>query len=115
MASVILAIHSFIGTHMALGLVNLALHFRWYPDRPLESAVGRLIVICTVMLLAWRSVVLSNSFQAIDPKALARPETSTRIWLRHVIRIVMVEDLRSTEELFALLDTACKCFAFNFF
>ena len=38
--SLLLFVHVFIGTHMALGIIKLHYPLDWYPAQPLESYFG---------------------------------------------------------------------------
>jgi hypothetical protein len=53
--SVLLFVHVFVGTHMALGIVNVISPLDWYPAQPLKSILGRVTVATVAFGLAWRN------------------------------------------------------------
>ncbi len=57
--SVLLFVHVFIGTHMALGILKLNYPLDWYPAQPLESYFGWITVGVVGIGLAERNVGLS--------------------------------------------------------
>jgi len=52
-ASSLVLIHVFAGTHMLLGLLTTLAPQAWYPDRPLRSVSGWLTLIALAIGLAW--------------------------------------------------------------
>jgi hypothetical protein len=54
--SVLLLVHVFIGTHMLLGLINIALPQNWYPAQPLRSIVGWITIATLAAGLLWRNL-----------------------------------------------------------
>jgi hypothetical protein len=64
-ASVLLVAHVFLGTHMALGLLRLAMPLDWYPAQPLQSAVGWSIIVAVAGGLVWRNAGNAGIYNAI--------------------------------------------------
>lgn len=58
--SVLLFIHVFVGTHMALGIIKLICPLDWYPAHPLESVFGWITVCAIGFGLAWRTFGLGR-------------------------------------------------------
>jgi hypothetical protein len=58
--SLFLFIHVFVGTHMALGILNLISPLNWYPAQPLKSGLGWLIVAAVGIGLLWRNIGTSK-------------------------------------------------------
>jgi hypothetical protein len=54
--SVILVIHVFIGTHMALGIHNMVFPVDWYPGQPLRSIFGWATIAALTLGLLWRNL-----------------------------------------------------------
>jgi len=54
--SVLLLVHVFIGTHMLLGLINIAFPQDWYPAQPLRSIIGWATVATLAAGLLWRNL-----------------------------------------------------------
>lgn len=54
--SVLLFVHVFFGTHMALGIMNVISPLDWYPAQPLKSFFGWITVATVAFGLAWRNV-----------------------------------------------------------
>jgi hypothetical protein len=54
--SVLLFAHVFVGTHMALGILQLVHPLGWYPAQPLKSVFGWIIVGAVGLGLAWRNL-----------------------------------------------------------
>jgi hypothetical protein len=54
--STLLVLHVFIGTHMMLGLLNLATPLKWYPATPLTSLTGWGIIVVVAGGLIWRNL-----------------------------------------------------------
>ena len=53
--SVLLFMHVFLGTHMALGIAKLKYPLDWYPAQPLESKFGWITLGAVAIGLAWRN------------------------------------------------------------
>jgi hypothetical protein len=64
-ASVLLVVHVFFGTHMALGLLNLVAPLNWYPAEPLKSIAGWSIIAVVAGGLIWRTLGNRGVFNAI--------------------------------------------------
>ena len=79
-ASVLLIIHVFLGTLMALGLLHLVLPLDWYPAQPLKSVIGWSIIAAVTGGLIWRNagnaglyyvvVLVYMFFTSEDPRPL---------------------------------------------
>jgi hypothetical protein len=70
--SILLLLHVFIGTHMALGIIKLYYPLDWYPAQPLESFFGWATVIAVGIGLAERNVGLGVVLWFVD---LPNPKT----------------------------------------
>jgi len=77
--SVLLLVHVFIGTHMALGVLNLIFPFDWYPAKPLESPFGWVTIAAVAIGLAWRNFGVSGIVSAF--KNLPRYFGQVIFWL----------------------------------
>jgi hypothetical protein len=66
--SLLMFFHVFIGTHMALGIINEFIHFRWYPAQPLKSISGYLTIAVVSTALFWRN--LQEKQTACEVKAI---------------------------------------------
>ncbi|MGB0085321.1 MAG: hypothetical protein WBP94_08125 [Rhodomicrobiaceae bacterium] len=64
-ASVLLVIHVFLGTHMALGLLHLIIPLDWYPAQPLKSIIGWSIIAAVTSGLIWRNVGNARLYNAL--------------------------------------------------
>jgi hypothetical protein len=64
-ASVLIVVHVFAGTHMALGLFHLSTRLDWYPGQPLKSAAGWGIIIAVACGLIWRNVGNSRMYNTV--------------------------------------------------
>jgi hypothetical protein len=53
--SVLLFVHVFFGTHMALGILKVIYHFGWYSTQPLASIFGWITVGTVLLGLVWRN------------------------------------------------------------
>lgn len=63
-ASLLLFVHVFFGTHMALGVLNVIYPLSWYPAHPLKSILGWCTIATVALGLIWRNVVTSASTPA---------------------------------------------------
>lgn len=62
-ASILLVVHVFAGTHMVLGIFTTLSPQDWYPYRPLRSPSGWLIAAGIGIVLLWRNLkALSDSY-----------------------------------------------------
>jgi hypothetical protein len=114
LVSVLLILHVFVGTHMALSLLNTRLALPWYTGRPTESALGWLLIVATAGVLGWRTMVMTHPFVKLEfwlSKQSGTWYSKTAHWF---IRAVMAENTRSVRDRFKLLDTICKLFGFSF-
>jgi hypothetical protein len=50
----LLLLHLFLGTHMALGLIGIIVPLDWYPGQPLKSITGWLTLIMLAIGVVWR-------------------------------------------------------------
>jgi hypothetical protein len=68
--SILLLVHVFFGTHMALGILKLYYRpdFDWYPAQPLESRFGLLTIGAMGLGLAWRSFGLQKIFYEVNQR-----------------------------------------------
>jgi hypothetical protein len=64
-ASVLLVVHVFLGTHMALGLLHLAMPLDWYPAQPLKSIIGWSIIATVGGGLLWRNAGKAGLWNAV--------------------------------------------------
>jgi hypothetical protein len=64
-ASVLLVIHVFLGTHMALGLLHFVISLDWYPAQPLKSVAGWSIIAAVAGGLIWRNAGNARSYNAV--------------------------------------------------
>jgi len=72
--SVLLFVHVFFGTHMALGILKLGFPLEWYPLQPLKSTFGW-ITLCAVGLgLAWRNFGLRRALYPINQRGRTAKE-----------------------------------------
>ena len=53
-SGILLVIHVFLGTHMALGLIQKFAAFSWYSDHPLQSANGWAIIGAVALMVVIR-------------------------------------------------------------
>jgi hypothetical protein len=53
--SALVFLHVFVGTHMLLGLINLAYPQDWYAGEPLKSLAGWMIITLVGITLLWRN------------------------------------------------------------
>ena len=86
--SVLLFVHVFLGTHMALGIVKLNYPLDWYPAQPLESIFGWITLLAVAFGLAWRNFGLSKILWFVNQR------------------------VRTSEEYLKFLDFLCKWFSF---
>lgn len=54
LASLLLIVHAFVGTHMLLGLLATVVALDWYPDKPLTSIPGWITIVGLGLGLIWR-------------------------------------------------------------
>jgi hypothetical protein len=64
MAGVLLVFHVFLGTHMALGLLQLVIPLEWYPAKPLTSVIGWSVIASVAGILVWRNVGNAGLYRA---------------------------------------------------
>ena len=64
-ASVLLVVQVFLGTHMALGLLHLAMPLDWYPAQPLKSTIGWSIIVTVAGGLIWRNAGNARLYNAV--------------------------------------------------
>lgn len=64
-ASVLLTVHVFLGTHMALGLLQFAIPLDWYPAQPLKSTIGWSIIAAIACGLIWRNAGNAGLYNAV--------------------------------------------------
>jgi hypothetical protein len=57
-ATALLTIQLFVGTHMVLGLLKSAGRVPWYPDQPLKSVVGWTILLVGSLILWSRTIAV---------------------------------------------------------
>lgn len=62
MTCILIFVHVFVGTHMVLGIINAISPLDWYPDQPLRSIFGWLILATIVLGLIWRNVGSTEIF-----------------------------------------------------
>lgn len=60
-SSILLWLHAFIGTHMALGILSSIVELPWYPDQPLKSPIQWTILALLAVGLWWRTTVILGS------------------------------------------------------
>jgi len=89
--SVLLFIHVFVGTHMALGILKLFSPLDWYPQQPLGSAFGLVTLVMVGSGLVWRNFGLRWALKLFD-----QPE-------------------RTTEQYLVFLDYVCKNVSVGYF
>jgi hypothetical protein len=73
-ASVLLFIHVFLGTHMALGIIKLKFMLNWYPAQPLESRFGWITLWAVGFGLTWRNFGLRAALYPINQRARTSEE-----------------------------------------
>jgi len=64
-ASVLLVVHVFLGTHMALGLLQFVIPLDWYPAQPLKSIIGWSIIAAVAGGLIWRNAGNGRLYNAV--------------------------------------------------
>jgi hypothetical protein len=80
--SLLLFIHVFFGTHMALGILKAIHPLSWYPVQPLKSLFGWITIATVAFGLVWRNVGTSAIVAA--PKNAARSVFTAGKWLLHI-------------------------------
>ena len=104
--SLLLFVHVFVGTHMALGILNVISPLDWYPEQPLKSIVGWFTVATLAFGLIWRNVGTSAIVAA--PKKTARYVFTVGKWLLNLRP-------RSAEGYIKTLDYFCGFVTFLWF
>ena len=66
--SVLLFVHVFFGTHMALGIFKLVFSLDWYPAQPLGSVFGWITLWAVGFGLAWRNFGLRRAAYPVNPR-----------------------------------------------
>lgn len=102
--SILVLLHVFLGTHMALGLLGAAVRLDWYPGQPLKSVAGWLTIAVLAAGLLWR-------FAATFPRLSDLPRLATRrvvhlfMWAEGHI-LWKEEDVENPRGLLTFLDSA---------
>jgi hypothetical protein len=52
--------HVFLGTHMALAILQFIMRLEWYPGEPLKSVAGYLTIIAIATALFWRNLQVDS-------------------------------------------------------
>jgi len=106
--SVLLFVHVFFGTHMALGIMNVISPLDWYPAQPLKSFFGWITVATVAFGLAWRNVGTSVIVAVF--KNMAQYAYRLAKWL------LVDRNPESSEGYLKFLDYLCgRLFAIGFF
>lgn len=58
--SSLVVFHVFLGTHMALGILQFIIELDWYPGEPLKSIAGYLTIITIATTLFWRNLQVDS-------------------------------------------------------
>jgi hypothetical protein len=66
--SVLLFMHVFLGTHMALGIAKLEYPLDWYPAQPLENRFGWITLCAVAFGLAWRNFGLRKVLWVVNQR-----------------------------------------------
>ena len=86
--SVLLFVHVFLGTHMALGILKLNYPLDWYPAQPLKSGFGWITVWAVGFGLAWRNFGLRKALYPVNQRV--RTAEEYLIFLDYVCKIVTI-------------------------
>ncbi len=101
LVSVLLFIHMFFGTHMALGIMNVVSPLDWYSAQPLKSVFGWIIIATVAFGLAWRNVGTSVIFAVSKNMAFHAYRLAKWLFLRY-------KDPKTSEGYLQLLDYLCS-------
>lgn len=109
LVSVLLFIHMFFGTHMALGIMNVVSPLDWYSAQPLKSVFGWIIIATVAFGLTWRNVGTSVIFAVFKNMAFHAYRLAKWLFLRY-------KDPKTSEGYLQLLDYLCgRIIAIGFF
>jgi hypothetical protein len=108
--SVLLVIHVLVGTHMALGALQLVSPRAWYSAQPLKSVTGWLLVAMFAVALAWYNFATA-AMQGAMKRLIGRIHAFTvDVWM-----FTGGKDPESDEGLMRLLDFGCSTLAAAWF
>ena len=78
--SCLLILHIFLGTHMALGILQFITKLDWYPDKPLKSIIGYLTISTITTSLFLRNLQ-DESFANKVKTIFERLAIPVMVWL----------------------------------
>lgn len=114
--SVLLLIHVFIGTHMVLGILNIAFPQDWYPGQPLRSILGWATIVALAAGVLWRNrrdivsreVNITEGYERVVSHPIARGATA-------LVEFWTLQKLNTTENYLKTLDYIASYFGFGWF
>jgi hypothetical protein len=111
--SVLLFIHVFVGTHMALGIITLIYPLDWYPAHPLTSIFGWGTVAAVGVSLALRNFELSRYLLLLKKTAWYARDAA--IWLFEQLLYWTNQSTKTAEEYLKFLNFLSSFLAAGFF